>query len=57
MVGIGVAALGVGLSLPYGRRQVRKYIARAIEIRLPGADAVEGDPTPHDVLSRCMRLA
>ena len=42
-----VAAIGVGLSLEYGRRQTRRYIARAIEMRLPGADAVDGDPTPH----------
>ena len=47
VVGIGVAALGVGLSLTYGRRQARRYIARAIEMPLPNADAVDGDPTPH----------
>jgi hypothetical protein len=46
-VGIGVAVVGIGLSLAYGRRQSRHYIARAIEMRLPGADAVDGDPTPH----------
>jgi hypothetical protein len=46
-VGIGVLAVGVGISLAYGRRQARRYIARAIEMRLPGADAVDGDPTPH----------
>lgn len=45
--GIGVAILGIGLSLEYGRRQSRRYIARAIEMRLPGADAVDGDMTPH----------
>src|SRR5829696_5569749 len=42
-VGIGVAIAGIGLSLAYGRRQSRRYIARAIEMRLPGADAVDGD--------------
>lgn len=46
-IGIGVAATGVALSLTYGRRQARRYIARAIEMRLPGADAVDGDLTPH----------
>lgn len=46
-IGIGILAAGVGISLAYGRRQTRRYIARAIEMRLPGADAVDGDPTPH----------
>ncbi|HET7181769.1 MAG TPA: hypothetical protein VFI15_06000, partial [Candidatus Limnocylindrales bacterium] len=47
VVGIGVAIVGIGLSLAYGRRQSRRYIARAIEMRLPGTDAVDGDPTPY----------
>jgi hypothetical protein len=47
VVGIGVALVGIGLSLTYGRRQARRYIARAIEMRLPDADAVDGDLTPH----------
>jgi hypothetical protein len=46
VVGIVVAAIGVGLSLTYGRRQARRYIARAIEMRLPGTEAVDGDLTP-----------
>jgi hypothetical protein len=45
-VGIGVFLVGVAISLSYGRRETRRYIARAIEMRLPGADAVDGDPTP-----------
>ena len=46
-IGIGVALLGIAISLTYGRRESRRYIARAIEMRLPGADAVDGDLTPH----------
>lgn len=47
VVGIGVALIGIGTALSYGRRQARRYIARAIEMRLPNADAVDGDLTPH----------
>ena len=46
-IGIGIALLGIAIALTYGRRESRRYIARAIEMRLPGADAVDGDLTPH----------
>jgi hypothetical protein len=45
--GIGVFVVGVIISVSYGRREARRYIARAIEMRIPNADAVDGDPTPH----------
>jgi hypothetical protein len=48
VVGIGVALFGIGVALSYGRRQARRYIARAIEMRLPNADAVDGDLRPHE---------
>ena len=43
VVGIAVAAIGVALCLTYGARQSRKYIARTIEMRIPGTEAVDGE--------------
>lgn len=47
VVGIAVATFGVGMSLACDRRQARRYIERAVEMHVPGAGAVDGDPTPH----------
>jgi len=48
---IGLAILtflfGVLLAIVVGRLQTRRYIARGIEMRLPNAQAIDGDPTPH----------
>lgn len=43
VIGIGVFAGAVVLAIGYGRRDARRYIARAIEQRLPDARAVDGD--------------
>jgi hypothetical protein len=48
LVGIVVSLVGVVVSIGYGRRETTRYIARAIEMRMPGADGLDGDPTPHD---------
>jgi hypothetical protein len=45
VVGIVVFVVAVFLSIAYGQRESRRYIARAIEQRLPNAGAVDGDPT------------
>jgi hypothetical protein len=45
-IGMALFAAGVVVSLVYGRREARRYITLAIERRLPGADAVDGDPRP-----------
>jgi hypothetical protein len=42
-LGIVVFVVAVFLSIAYGRRESRRYIARAIEQRLPDARAVDGD--------------
>lgn len=46
-VGVGVVVFlgAVFLSVAYGRREARRYITRAIEERLPNANAVDGDPS------------
>jgi hypothetical protein len=46
-IGIGVVTflVGVAASLAYGRREMRRYIARAIEARIPDAEAIDGDLT------------
>ena len=45
VVGLATFLAAIALSLAYGRRQSRDYIARAIEQRLPNARAVDGDPS------------
>ena len=43
--GIIVFLVAVFLAIAYGRRESRRYIDRAIERRLPNANAVDGDPS------------
>jgi hypothetical protein len=45
VLGIIAFAVAVFLSIAYGRREARRYIARAIEQRLPNAGAMDGDPS------------
>jgi hypothetical protein len=45
-VGLVVFVAAIVLSLAYGRRESRRYIARAIEQRIPQAAAVDGDASP-----------
>ena len=42
-VGVGVFLVAVFLAIAYNVREGRRYIARAIEQRLPNANAVDGD--------------
>lgn len=42
-IGIVVFLTAVVAAIAYGRREGRRYIARAIEARLPNANAVDGD--------------
>jgi hypothetical protein len=43
VLGVVVFLVAVAAALAYGRREARRYIARAIEARLPNAQGVEGD--------------
>ena len=43
VVGMAVFVAAVIVSIGYGRRETRRYIERAIEQRLPDAQAVDGD--------------
>jgi hypothetical protein len=45
VLGIIAFAVAVFLSIAYGRREARRYIARAIEQRLPNAGSMDGDPS------------
>jgi hypothetical protein len=45
VLGIAVFVAAVFLAIAYGRRESRRYIERAIERRLPNAQAVDGDPS------------
>jgi len=46
-LGITVFVFGVFLGVVYGRMNTRRYITRSIEMRLPNAQAIDGDPAPH----------
>jgi hypothetical protein len=45
VAGLIVFLAAVFLAIAYGRRESRRYIDRAIERRLPNANAVDGDPS------------